>query len=130
MNRLITHPLLSPAFDRLFDRAFEAFAPSTEGRFHEQLDEKDESHVLRIDLPGLRKEDIRLDLNDRALTVTAESPADRPFALQYRRAWTLGPEIDTAGISARLELGVLELTLPKIAPAERQPRTIEIQTAA
>ncbi|HEY8962673.1 MAG TPA: Hsp20/alpha crystallin family protein [Luteolibacter sp.] len=130
MNRLITHPLLSPSLDRLFDRAFEAFAPSPEGRFHEHLDQNDQSHVMRIDLPGLRKEDIRLDLNDRALTVTAESPADRPFALQYRRTWALGPEIDTTGISARLELGVLELTLPKVAPAERQPRTIEIQTVA
>jgi HSP20 family protein len=130
MNRLITHPLLSPSLDRLFDRAFEAFAPAAEGRFHERLDQTDESHVLRVDLPGLHKEDIRLDLNDRTLTVTAEAPADRPFALQYRRAWTLGPEIDTAGISARLDLGVLELTLPKVAPAEREPRTIEIQTVA
>ena len=131
MNRLISaNSLLAPSFDRLLDQAFGVFAPrSPNGRSRETVEQTDEAHVLRIDLPGLRKEDIQLDLNDRTLTVTAESHTDRPFATQYRRAWSLGPEIDTTRISARLDLGVLELTLPKLAPVTPAPRTIEIQTA-
>jgi HSP20 family molecular chaperone IbpA len=131
MNRLISaNSLLAPSFNRLLDHAFGAFAPlSPDGRSRETVEQTEEAHVLRIDLPGLRKEDIQLDLNDRTLTVAAESPADRPFATRYRRAWSLGPEIDTARISARLDLGVLEVTLPKLTPATPATRTIEIQTA-
>ena len=130
MNRLISaNSLLAPSFNRLLDHAFGAFAPSTEGRSRETVDQTEEAHVLRVDLPGLSKEDIQLDLNDRTLTIAAESPADRPFATRYRRAWSLGPEIDTARISARLDLGVLEVTLPKLTPATPATRTIEIQSA-
>jgi HSP20 family protein len=131
MNRLLSaNPLLAPSFNRLLDHAFGAFAPlATDGRPRETVEQTDEAHLLHIDLPGLRKEDIQLDLNDRTLTVAAESPADRPFATHYRRAWSLGPEIDTARISARLDLGVLEVTLPKLTPATPATRTIEIQSA-
>jgi len=130
MNRLISaNSLLAPSFDRLLDHAFGAFVSSSDGRSRETVDQTDEAHVLRIDLPGLRKEDIQLDLNDRTLTVAGESTADRPLATRYRRAWSLGPEIDTTRISARLDLGVLEVTLPKLAPVAPAARTIEIQSA-
>ena len=89
--------------------------------------------TLVADLPGVDKGGLEVDVEDRQLTITGhvKAPEDRHKARYteygiggYTRRFTLGDTIDQAKISARLEDGVLTLTLPK---AERlKPRKIEI----
>jgi HSP20 family protein len=100
------------------------------------ISENDETITVRADLPGVRKQDLEIDLREGVLTVTGHvrQPAARLRPLYreygiggYTRRFTLGNKIDQQAISATLHHGVLELMLPK---AERlKPRRIEVAAA-
>jgi HSP20 family protein len=111
--------------NRFIDRNFveSAIAAGPREVFHES----DIAWILRLDLPGFSKPDVKLTVTGRVLQVTAETPAGQPFGGKFERNWNLGEDVDTTSISARLENGVLELTLPKRTPVVPQPATIEIQ---
>ena len=120
-------PVLSWAnqFDRLFDRTFPN--PGATAAPRESFHESETAWILRLDLPGFSKPDVALTVTDRNLQLTAETPADHPFGGKFERQWKLGGDIDASAISARLENGVLELTLPKKPEVVATPTTIEIQ---
>ena len=118
-------PLTSWAheFDRFFDRNRLAVPSGPRETFHES----DDAWILRLDLPGFGKSDVTLNVTGRTLKLIAETPADRPFGGKVEREWKLGDDINAPAIGARLENGVLELTLPKLPEAGKQPVKIEIQ---
>lgn len=89
--------------------------------------ESDTSWILRLDLPGFSKPDIKLTVVDRALHLSAETKPEQPFGGKFERRWKLGEDVDSTAVSAHLENGVLELILPKRTPVTPQPTTIEIQ---
>ncbi|MGL4402103.1 MAG: Hsp20/alpha crystallin family protein [Luteolibacter sp.] len=93
---------------------------------HEAFHESDTSWILRIDLPGFSKPDVKLTVTDQILHLTAETGSEQFFVGKFDRKWNLGDDVDITAISARLENGVLELTLPKRIPVIPQPTTIEI----
>lgn len=79
-------------------------------------------YVLEADLPGVSKEGVELSVEDNILTISGkrnyaatESQEVYRESLQadYRRAFELDPAIDSAKISAKIEQGVLTVTLPK-----------------
>jgi HSP20 family protein len=111
--------------DRFFDQTYRnpAFTLGPREAFHES----DNAWVLRLDLPGYSKEDIKLTMHDHTLQVAAETSADRPFSGKFEGQWRLGEEVDSSNISASLENGVLELSLPKKAQTRNEPTLIEIQ---
>ena len=95
--------------------------------------ETDEAITLLSDLPGVKIEDLDVDVRDRQLTITAPvgKPDERfrPVYSEYgiggyTRSFALGDAIDQTKISANLSDGVLTLVLPK---ADRlKPRKIDI----
>lgn len=74
---------------------------------------------IRIDLPGVRREDVRLTLEGRELLLEAE-PAElagelvgeRRLPRRYRRLFTLPESTDPERAHARMSEGVLRLTIP------------------
>lgn len=122
MNRLDCYTSSTPFTDRWLERAFGSRAPV----IREYLEEKEDAFVLRLDLPGLRKEELKIETKDRVLTLAVTPADERPFTFSGSRSWKLGPDLDADALSARLENGVLELTLPKRTPATVEPRTIQI----
>jgi HSP20 family protein len=110
--------------NRFIDRSLTE--TSLYGGSRETLHESETSWILRIDLPGFSKPEVKLTVTDRVLSITAETAAEQPFAAGFKRVLKLGEDVDTTAISARLENGVLELTLPKCVPATPQTTTIEI----
>lgn len=90
---------------------------------------------LEVDLPGVRAEDLTLDVEGDVLTVRArvrvEFDADKPrraeefSARQYVRLFRLGQEVDRHGIEAALRHGVLRLKVP--LRAEAGPRRIPVR---
>ena len=98
--------------------------------------ETDDAITLFADLPGVEKEKLDINVEDRQLTITGlvREPEDRLQTVYseygiggYTRHFKLGDTIDQTKISASLSDGVLRLVLPK---ADRlKPRKIEIATA-
>ena len=91
--------------------------------------------VLVADVPGVTKKSLELDIDDDELTIRGTFPEyDRGGEKligeylygEYRRAFTLGDTIDREKIAAKLENGVLTLTLPKHEKVK--PRKITIET--
>jgi HSP20 family protein len=99
------------------------------------LFEREDSLVLKADLPGLGEDDVRIELRDNVLTISGERRADfedkqngyyrveRSFG-SFSRSLTLPEGVDADRIQASFDKGVLEVTIPK--PEEREPRRIEI----
>jgi HSP20 family protein len=96
--------------------------------------ETDKAITLLADIPGVKPEKLNIDLRDNILTITGDvdhlEAADEEFlAFEYEtgrfyRQFTLSEVIDQTKIDAKLNLGVLRLSLPKVAKAA--PRKIAI----
>jgi HSP20 family molecular chaperone IbpA len=92
--------------------------------------------TLLADIPGVKPENLSIDLRDDVLTITGETDSSRAEGLadiiaewepgKYYRQFTLSEMIDQAKIDAKLKDGVLRLTLPKVAKAT--PRRITVKT--
>lgn len=101
------------------------------------LSESAQAVQVKVDLPGLSREQIRLSYQDDVLTISGERPADaldngagyhRRERLhgRFERSVKVGVPVDASNISASYKDGVLVVTLPK-AP-EAKPRQIDIST--
>lgn len=97
--------------------------------------DQESQYMVRIDLPGFKKEEIHIDREGDRLTVSAQhSEACKESGAYIRRERPYGPlsrsfdvsSIEASRIQAKYENGVLELTLPKKgAAAPNQRITIE-----
>ena len=95
--------------------------------------ETKESYVLEAEMPGVNKENLEITLEDNEITIVGrravETAPGQPLFRErrqadYRRVFELDPAIDAPKISARMDQGVLTLTLPK---SERvKPRKIRV----
>jgi HSP20 family protein len=77
--------------------------------------------LLVLDVPGVPADAFAVAVDNRTLTV---SGVRTDGVRGWRRAFTLAPTIDSTGIVARAEHGVLQLTLPKVEAAK--PRRITV----
>jgi HSP20 family protein len=96
----------------------------------------DEGLVVRMELPGMKPEDVDIAVQDGILTVSGERFADvdvkddawlrrERFFGQFERSFTLPEGTDPDAISAAFENGMLELRIPH--PPEQQPRRVQIK---
>lgn len=101
------------------------------------ITDKGDSFVLEADLPGFKKDDIKIDLENDRLTIKAERHSntettkngyvrrERSFG-SFERSFDVSG-IDTAGIKANYTDGVLTLTLPKRPELVPDNRSIVIE---
>ena len=87
-----------------------------------QVSQSDEATVLAVDVPGLSREQLQLRIEENMVHLQSVDGAPR----QVRRSWELPHHIDAAASSAKLDLGVLTLTLPRLKP-EDKAFTLDIQ---
>jgi HSP20 family protein len=126
---------LTADFDRLFNTLFDRNQGAQRWVPAMDLVEHDDHFLLRADLPGLKQEDVSIELNDGSLTVSGERKAEhdqrergfyrleRQFGT-FSRTLTLPDGIDGEQIKASFTNGVLEVRIPK--PEQRKPRRIPI----
>ncbi|MDB6028690.1 MAG: putative heat shock protein [Verrucomicrobiales bacterium] len=96
--------------------------------------ETKDGYLLEAEMPGVNKEGLEITLEGTELTITgrrSDQPpqgADILFSesrlLNYRRVFELDPTVDTAKINAKVEQGVLTLTLPKAEKVKPKKITI------
>ena len=97
--------------------------------------ENDTEIVLLADMPGVKAQDLNIDLRDDTLTLDGgvealEASGEESVLMEYEvgkyfRKFSLSEVIDQEKIDAQLKDGVLRLTLPKVEKAT--PRTIAVQ---
>ena len=75
----------------------------------------DKATTLQLDVPGLAREQLQITLEGKRVVLKSIEGAPR----HVHRAWELPEDIDTATSTARLENGVLTLTLAKQPPAAK-----------
>ncbi|MDP0500364.1 MAG: Hsp20/alpha crystallin family protein [Verrucomicrobiota bacterium JB022] len=119
--------------DRFFDEAFTAFSRgngTAAGVQRPAADwlEEDKNYLVHLELPGVPKEAVNISVQDGVLTVEAKQEAkeeNRQRRFHYRRSFHLPDTVDAEAVTAKLEHGVLQLTLPKAEKA--QPRQIAVE---
>ena len=98
--------------------------------------ETDREITLLADMPGVKPDNLSIDLRNDVLTIAGETENIRKAGQvdiiaeyesgKYYRQFTLSEMIDQVKIDAKLNDGVLRLTLPKVAKAA--PRRITVKT--
>lgn len=108
------------AFDRNFERFLnEAFVGPAAGV---KVQQSEDAWTVSLDVPGVSREQLTIDVDGTVVRVATVQDAPR----QYKAAYELPAEIDAEATSAKLENGVLTLTLAKKKPAVTA-RQIEIK---
>ena len=135
-------------FERSNDNVFDTFDNFTRNFFQSsnanlhafRTDIKDagDKFVLEAELPGFNKEDIKLDVKDGILTITAEHKEQNDqkdekgsYIRRERRYGSFTRSFDITGIdegsiTAAYQNGILELNLPKAVPVVPETRRIAI----
>jgi HSP20 family protein len=121
-------------FDEFFNDFFSraglpvraAELPSVARARMDVIDKGDRFEVL-VDVPGVKKEDIQVTIEGPRVSINAETKSEKQrkegervlhaerFAASYARTFELPAEVAEEGAEAKLEDGVLKLTLPKRA---------------
>jgi len=132
-------------FSDLFDDLLKGFLVRPVGfeveeplrRVRIDVAEQNGDYKVLAELPGVKKDDIKVSIDGDQVSITAESRTEREAKKDERvlhseryfgrvsRAFRLGQEIDEARASAKYSDGVLELTLPKKATAAAKQLTIQ-----
>jgi HSP20 family protein len=122
--------VLRSRFDRLFDEWLDgherAWTPAID------VVREDDHLVLRADLPGIKPEEVKLEVEDDILTVSGEhreskEVEDKQYVRRERRygsfsrSMALPPGIDAKEIKATTHDGVVEVTIPLPKEAKKEP---------
>ena len=126
---------VSPFSDDFF-RAF--FGETAAPAMKVDVEDKGDSYLLLTDMPGVKKEDVRISVEDGVLTIAIEQNTeekeenkDRNYIFRERRTMSMSRSfslegVNEEGITAEYADGVLHLTLPKAAQEVQKVRQIEI----
>lgn len=128
---------LEQYLDQVFGRFWGDVAGPASGGFpRTDVSETEDAYVLEAELPGMRKEDIKVEMKESLLLISGEKRAEerektkgyhrieRSYGV-FNRAFRLPTSVDESHITARYENGVLRLTVPK--REEAKLRQIEIK---
>ena len=108
-----------------------AFRPKVNTR------ETNESYHLEVELPGVKKEDVDINVDGNVLSISGErnvreevkdedyQKIESPYGL-FSRSFTLPEKVDTGNIEAGFENGILEISIPKLK-VDTSSKKIEIK---
>jgi HSP20 family molecular chaperone IbpA len=94
--------------------------------------ENSEEFLLHVEMPGVVKDDIAIELDNNVLSLSGirhqkeeGSMRIQEFSdVEYRNSFSIPETIEITAVTAKLEAGVLHLTLPKLEAVK--PRVIEV----
>lgn len=93
------------------------------------VEESDDAYIVDVELPGVRRDDVTIEIADGQLSITGERRERQRVGLLRRSTRTAGRfrlqvglplDIDADAVSASLDHGMLTVTVPKAAHARRR----------
>ena len=124
-------------FDPFYELTTELFNGFNAAGMKVDVAEKNGDYLVKAELPGVKKDDIRVSIDGAEVTLEAEVKREKEASQDERvlhaervygkvsRSFTLPQEIDEAKAEAKFRDGVLELKLPKKAAVARKQVTIQ-----
>ncbi len=106
--------------------------------FKVDISEDEHAIFIEADIPGIKKEDVKLSMEDDVLSITAErSQSEEEKQKGYHRverswgslsrSFTLGDNIDTDKIEATYDNGVLKIMIPKVEVKPKTGKEIQVK---
>ena len=132
MNRLFENPLGPTASTGEESMAVALWSPPCD------IYETDNELVVQVELPGVKKEDVKVSIENNVLTISGERKfeeetkrenyrrAERSYG-QFMRSFIVPNTMDTKKVNAQFKDGVLRVALPK--HEETKPKSIEVKVA-
>ncbi len=134
-------PTIQNRINKMFDDPFFRFGRWTDddsmGMWNPAVDlyEKDDHFVIKAELPGVEKNNIKVDLKDRVLTLSGERNYDNEVKEEnyyrkersygkFQRAFRLPADVDSDKIKAEFKDGVLQVEVPKPEQVKAKEVTI------
>lgn len=130
---------LQDEFNRFFEEfGFGSAVAEEDYTLAMDIRETDEAYIVEADVPGIKKEDIKIEVNDDVLTIKGERKdeheekkkdyhrIERQYG-SFRRSVSIPGGIKHDAVEAKFDDGVLRVTLPKREDAK--PRQIEVKAS-
>ncbi len=100
--------------------------------------EAEDAYYVELDLPGIKKEDIDIDVKDNVITISGERKIENEideedyYSIEsqfgrFERSFTLPENVNADKIHAQSTDGVLEVVIPKEVKKEDKPKKIKIK---
>ena len=125
-------------FEDVFnDKLSPFFSSMITPSFKVDISEDENNIFIEADMPGVKKEDIKVSMDNDLLSITAErtqSEEEKKKGFhRVERSWgclsrsfTLGENVNTEKIEAKYDNGVLKLTVPKVEQTQKKETTIPV----
>ncbi len=140
----ITHNNFIPGFTNLIDEVFGSETMDTVKRNLmsqvplANINESDVSHTIELAVPGLKKEDIKIELKENRLTISADVKKEankentknvrKEFSYHsFKRSFNLPKLVDIEKIEAKNENGLLTVIIPKKEAEIKKNKLITIE---
>lgn len=126
-------------FEDVFnDKVSPFFSSMVAPTFKVDISEDDNAIFLDADIAGVKKEDIKVSLEDGVLSITAERSQNEEEKKKgyhrIERSWgsmsrsfTVGNNVDAGKIEAKYDNGVLKVVVPKVEPTPKAGKEIPVQ---
>jgi len=127
-------------FDEMFGKYPATISESTERAWSPPVDiyEEKDKVVVKAELPGMKKDDISIEVKDNVLTLTGERKHEKETKKEnyhriersygkFSRSFTLPDSIKVDKVKANYKDGILEITLPKAEEAKTKTITIKVE---
>jgi len=140
MNSIVKNTDLGNFINKFFgdDYSHKIFMPSINTLGHSNVIENENEFLVEMLATGLKKEDVKIDLDNDVLSISSikkeskEEKGDNYCRKEFHygefdRSFTVPKTIDKKNISAKMEDGILTVTLPKLTPTEKSNENISIK---
>lgn len=125
----------SSLWEKEVEKIFDVFNKSESYTPACEIHDEEKSYTVSLDVPGLRKEELDIEVKDNQLIISGErkfeTKSEKNSVLRserrygkFSRIFTLPQNVNADGIEARFENGVLEIHLPKEEKAQVKKITI------
>ena len=125
----------------ILNKHFDDLYPNYEGdklSMPVELTEKKDEYDIRAELPGVKKEDLDIDLNDNYLTIRAKKEYEKEESEksyrksefkygEFSRSIYIPQEVDLEKIDAKLEHGILKIKIPKLEKSKETVKKIVVK---
>lgn len=133
---------LPDIFDDFFGNDWNWLTTSQKSTPAYNVTESDKAYTVEVAVPGIRKEDCKVRLNDDVMTISVEKQQQleedgkkrrylrKEFSYsKFEQSFSMPEEVDQKAVSAEVKDGVLSICLPKreVKKEEQQWQTVEVQ---